>query len=155
LRGPILIRWTLRPARGARRIGTPANLIAPGKRMLSSQAPTVVLHDGCMQFVTGSPGGRALPSTVLWVVRSVLKFGLDPRVAVDVPRIHHPWFPDVLTLEGPRWSPATRASLQVMGHRVRIDSIPSDSHSVVVDLRTGHRHSVADRRRGTTKAEGD
>jgi len=108
-----------------------------------------------MQFVTGSPGGRALPSTVLWVVRSVLKIGLDPRVAVDVPRIHHPWFPDVLTLEGPRWSPATRASLQVMGHRVRIDSIPSDSHSVVVDLRTGHRHSVADRRRGTTKAEGD
>ena len=108
-----------------------------------------------MNLVMGSPGGCAIPSTVLWVVLYVLKFGLDPRVAVDVPRIHHPWFPDVLTFEGPWWSPATRASLQVMGHRVRIDSIPSDSHSVVVDLRTGHWHGVADRRRGTTKAEGD
>src|SRR5262249_3322899 len=61
------------------RIGTPANLIAPGKRMLSSQAPTIVLKDGRVRLVTGSPGGRKIPITVLWVVLNVLEFGLDPE----------------------------------------------------------------------------
>jgi len=64
------------------RIGTPANLIAPGKRMLSSQSPTIVLKEGKVHLVTGSPGGRTIPNTVLWVVLNVLEFGLDPAAAV-------------------------------------------------------------------------
>src|SRR5207248_9536997 len=88
------------------RIGTPANLIAPGKRMLSSMAPTVVLKGGKVRLVTGSPGGRTIPNTVLRVVLHVLEFGLDPRPAVDAPRTHHAWFPDVITLEGRSWEPS-------------------------------------------------
>ena len=60
------------------RIGTPANIIAPGKRMLSSMTPTIVLRNGKVRIVTGSPGGRTIPNTTLWVILGVLEFGLDP-----------------------------------------------------------------------------
>ncbi len=60
-------------------IGTPANIIAPGKRMLSSMTPTIVLRDGKVRIVTGSPGGRTIPNTALWVILGVLEFRLDPR----------------------------------------------------------------------------
>jgi gamma-glutamyltranspeptidase/glutathione hydrolase len=137
------------------RIGTPANRIAPGKRMLSSQAPTVVLKDGRVRLVTGSPGGRTIPSTVLWVVLNVLEFGLEPRAAVDAPRTHHPWFPDVLTLEGPSWPESTREALRALGHRVRVGVVQGDAHTIAVDPGTGLRVGVPDRRRETAKASGD
>ena len=82
----------------------------PRKRMLSSQSPTIVLKDGKVRLVTGSPGGRTIPNTTLWVVLNVLEFGLTPREAVDAPRTHHPWFPDVLNLEGQSWSAADSRS---------------------------------------------
>ena len=66
------------------RIGTPANLIAPRKRMLSSMTPTIVLKEGKVRMVTGSPGGRTIPNTTLWVVLNVLEFGLAPA---------RPWTP--------------------------------------------------------------
>ncbi len=69
--------------------------------MLSSQSPTIVLKDGKVRLVTGSPGGRTIPNTTLWVVLNVLEFGMTPREAVDSPRTHHAWFPDVLNLEEP------------------------------------------------------
>lgn len=70
-------------ARG--RVGTAPNRIAPHKRMLSSQSPTIVLKDGKVRLVTGSPGGRTIPNTTLWVILNVLEFGLSPRDAVDAP----------------------------------------------------------------------
>jgi gamma-glutamyltranspeptidase/glutathione hydrolase len=138
-------------------IGTPANLIASGKRMLSSQSPTIVLKDGRVHLVTGSPGGRTIPNTTLWVVLNVLEFGLSPREAVDAPRTHHPWFPDVLTLEGPStvWPVATPETLRSWGHAVRIGGIQGDAHSIMVDLTTGARHGIADRRREIATASGD
>ncbi len=139
------------------RIGTPANLIAPGKRMLSSQTPTIVLKDGRVRLVTGSPGGRTIPNTTLWVVLNVLEFGLSPREAVDAPRTHHPWFPDALTLEGPAssWPLATRETLRSWNHTVRIGGIQGDAHTIVVDPDTGSRHGIADRRREIATALGD
>lgn len=137
------------------RIGTPANLIAPGKRVLSSQAPTIVLRDGKVRLVTGSPGGRTIPNTVLWVILNVLEFGRTPREAVDAPRTHHAWFPDVLTLEGSTWPPETLDALKAMGHHVRRAGIQGDAHSIVVDPSTGAIHGVADGRRATAKASGD
>ncbi|MDR3637737.1 MAG: gamma-glutamyltransferase family protein [Isosphaeraceae bacterium] len=137
------------------RIGTPANLIAPGKRILSSQAPTLVLRDGRVRLVTGSPGGRTIPNTVLWVVLNVLEFGRSPREAVDAPRTHHPWFPDVLTVEGSTWPPEALEALKAMGHRVRRGGVQGDAHSIVVDAASGTIHGVADRRRATAKASGD
>lgn len=137
------------------RIGTPANLIAPGKRMLSSQAPLIALRDGKVRVVTGSPGGRTIPSTTLWVLLNVLEFRLDPRAAVDAPRSHHGWFPDILRLEGTAWDPATVAMLRAMGHVVQDGGIQGDAHTIVVDPEAGRIHGVADRRRGTAKASGD
>ena len=140
------------------RIGTPANQIAPGKRMLSSMSPTVVLEGGRVRLVTGSPGGRTIPNTTLWVVLNVLEFGLDPTEAVAAPRTHHPWFPDVLTLEGGSWPDSTVAALQAMGHSVRRGSLQGDAHTIVVGPPTAPeapRHGIADRRRGTSKVSGD
>jgi gamma-glutamyltranspeptidase/glutathione hydrolase len=136
------------------RIGTPANLIAPRKRMLSSQSPTIVLKDGKVRLVTGSPGGRTIPNTTLWVVLNVLEFGLSPRQAVDAPRTHHAWFPDVLKLEGQTWSTETREALGSMGHKLRVGGIQGDAHSIAVDP-DGTIHGVPDRRRRTSRAAGD
>lgn len=136
------------------RIGTPPNLIAPHKRMLSSQSPTIVLKDGKVRLVTGSPGGRTIPNTTLWVILNVLEFGLPPREAVDGPRTHHQWFPDVLSLEGSSWDAATRDALTEMGHKLKVGGIQGDAHSIVVDP-DGTIHGIADRRRKTSRAEGD
>jgi gamma-glutamyltranspeptidase / glutathione hydrolase len=136
------------------RIGTPPNLIAPGKRMLSSQSPTVVLKDGKVRLVTGSPGGRTIPNTTLWVVLNVLEFGMTPREAVDAPRSHHAWFPDVLSLEGSTWIPSTREALIKLGHKLKVGGIQGDAHSIVVDP-DGTIHGVPDLRRRTSRAAGD
>ena len=139
------------------RIGTPPNLIAPGKRMLSSMAPTLVLKDGKVRLVTGSPGGRTIPNTVLWVVLNVLEFGLEPRAAIDAPRTHQAWFPDVLTLEGEgeSWGPAVLSSLRARGHTLRFTDIQGDAQSIVVSPVSGRIHGIADKRRVTEKASGD
>ncbi|QDV35916.1 gamma-glutamyltransferase [Tautonia plasticadhaerens] len=135
-------------------IGTRPNVIAPGKRMLSSMSPTIVLEDGKVRLVTGSPGGRTIPNTVLWVVLNVLEFGRSPREAVDAPRSHHSWFPDRLTLEGDSWPEAAIQGLRDRGHRVRSTPLQGDAHSIVVDPGTGIIHGVNDRRRSTSKASG-
>ena len=80
-------------------IGTPANLIAPGKRMLSSMTPTIVLKDGKVLMLTGSPGGRTIINTVVNVVLNVTAWGMIGREAVDAPRTDHEWLPDRLTIE--------------------------------------------------------
>jgi gamma-glutamyltranspeptidase/glutathione hydrolase len=150
-------------------IGTKANQIQPHKRMLSSQTPTLVLKDGCVQVVTGSPGGRTIPNTTLWVVLNLLEFGMNPRAAVEAPRTHHQWFPDTLTLEGRAWPRSTLAALASLGHRVRFVDHQGNANTIVIepDTRLGpgagsdngrpvrRIHGVPDRRRTTTKASGD
>ena len=136
------------------RIGTPANLIVPGKRMLSSMSPTIVLKGGKVRLVTGSPGGRTIPNTTLWVVLNVLEFGLKPREAVEAPRTHHAWFPDVLSLEGASWDAPTRDALKAMGHAVKVGGSQGDAHTIVVD-EAGTIHGVADPRRKTSSSAGD
>ena len=117
--------------------------------------PTIVLQDGKVRLVTGSPGGRTIPNTTLWVVLNVLEFGLEPRAAVDAPRTHHQWFPDILLLEGDSWPAATRSALSAMGHTWRRIDRQGNANSIVVDPSTGRIHGLADRRRSTTKAAGD
>src|SRR5262249_54574729 len=73
-------------------IGTEPNQIAPRKRMLSSQTPTIVAHNGKVVLVTGSPGSRTIINTVLCVLLNVLEFDIDIRAAVAAPRLHHPRF---------------------------------------------------------------
>jgi gamma-glutamyltranspeptidase/glutathione hydrolase len=149
--------FNLRPGRTdtAGTIGTAPNRIAPGKRMLSSQAPTIVTRDGRVRLVTGSPGGRTIPNTVLWVVLNVLEFDMAPRAAVDAARTHHQWFPDRLVLEGGSWPEATRADLAARGHVLGRSSVQGDAHTIAIDPASGRVEGVADRRRRTSRAAGD
>ena len=131
------------------------NLIAPRKRMLSSQSPTLVLKDGQVRIVTGSPGGRTIPNTTLWVLLNLLDFGLEPRAAVDAPRTHHQWFPDTLVLEGPSWPLATRSALQSMGHTLGSAEHQGVANTIVVDPQGRRLHGIPDHRRSTSHAAGD
>jgi gamma-glutamyltranspeptidase / glutathione hydrolase len=136
-------------------IGTPANRIAPRKRMLSSQTPTLVLKDERVQVVTGSPGGRTIPNTTFWVLLNLLEFGLGPRAAVDAPRTHHQWFPDVLVMEGRSWPEATRSALTAMGHKLKVAGHQGIANTIVVDPAGRKLYGIADLRRATSTAAGD
>jgi gamma-glutamyltranspeptidase/glutathione hydrolase len=135
-------------------IGTPANLIAPGKRMLSSMSPSIVTRDGRLVLVTGSPGGRTIPNTVLEVILGVTAFGESVRQAVDAPRIHHQWLPDSTTIESGKVSDATIAALRARGQAVRRSQHgeQGDAHSIWVDTKTGIAYGAADRRSPDSKA---
>jgi gamma-glutamyltranspeptidase/glutathione hydrolase len=126
-------------------IGTPANQIAPGKRMLSSQTPTIVARNGKVVLLTGSPGSRTIINTVLCVVLNVVEFGMDVRQAVDAPRQHHPWFPDYLSFEGAGDYPEAVKKLRAMGHHVG-GGHQGDAHSIWVDPKTGLYQGAADSR---------
>jgi len=132
------------------RIGTRPNLIEPGKRMLSSQSPTIVARDGRAVLISGSPGGRTIINTVIGIVLNVLEFRMSLPEAVDSPRMHHQWFPDRLDLEGTddaRYGDAVE-QLRKMGHVVRSRSSQGSAHSILVDPESGVYIGVADRRRG-------
>jgi gamma-glutamyltranspeptidase/glutathione hydrolase len=126
-------------------IGTEPNLIAPGKRMLSSQTPTIVARGGKVVLITGSPGSRTIINTVLCVIINVIDFDMDIQAAVDAPRLHHPWFPDEVRFEGTGDHPATVARLRAMGHAVRGTS-QGDAHSIWVNPKTGAYVGAADKR---------
>ena len=98
-------------------LGDEANAIAPGKRMLSSMTPTIVLRDGEPVLVTGSPGGSTIITTVLQVVMNVIDHGMDLSDAVGKPRFHHQWQPDRVMVEPFGFSPDTVAALEAMGHQ--------------------------------------
>jgi gamma-glutamyltranspeptidase/glutathione hydrolase len=97
-------------------IGTPPNLAAAGKRMLSNMTPTILLRNGKLFMVTGSPGGRTIINTVLQTILNVVDFGMNIQEAVDAPRIHHQWLPNVLSFERFGFSPDTLALLEARGH---------------------------------------
>jgi gamma-glutamyltranspeptidase/glutathione hydrolase len=98
-------------------IGRDANEIQPGKRMLSSMAPTIITRDGKPVLLTGSPGGSTIINTVLQVVLNVLDHGMDAETAVASPRIHHQWMPDNVRYETGAMSDATAEALRAMGHK--------------------------------------
>jgi gamma-glutamyltranspeptidase/glutathione hydrolase len=126
-------------------IGTTPNQIAPRKRMLSSQTPTIVAKDGKVVLVTGSPGSRTIINTVLQVVINVVDFGMDPRQAVDAPRLHHQWFPDRVRFEGISEHAAAVDKLRTMGHTFT-GTRQGDAHTVYVDPKTGAVKAAEDRR---------
>jgi gamma-glutamyltranspeptidase/glutathione hydrolase len=126
-------------------IGTEANQIAPGKRMLSSQTPTIVAKDGKIVLVTGSPGSRTIMNTVLCVVVNSLDFDVDIQAAVDAPRLHHEWFPDVARFEGVGKYADVVHRLEAMGHTLR-GTRQGDAHSIALDRKTGKYIGAADHR---------
>lgn len=99
-------------------IGTAPNLARPGKRMLSSMAPTIIAKDGQLFMVTGTPGGRTIINTVLTTILNVIDYGMNAQEAVDAGRMHHQWLPDRLSIERFGVSADTIKLLQGMGHNV-------------------------------------
>jgi gamma-glutamyltranspeptidase/glutathione hydrolase len=98
-------------------IGGDANAPGPGKRPLSSMSPTIVLKDGAPFLVTGSPGGSRIITAVLQVILNVIDRGLPVAQAVAAPRLHHQWWPDVITVERGFPPELVRALLE-RGHNV-------------------------------------
>ena len=114
-------------------IGTPPNLVAPQKRMLSSMTPTIVAKDGRPVLVIGSPGGRTIINTVLQVVLNVIDHGMNVGQAIEAPRIHHQWLPDVTSFERLGISPDTKRLYEMMGHDVRYRGSQGSAHGIFID----------------------
>ena len=116
-------------------IGREANAIAPGKRMLSSMTPALVVKDGATMLATGSPGGSTIITTVFQVIVNVIDHGMAVSEAVGQPRFHHQWLPDRIVHEPLGLSPDTLSLLRAMGHG-NLMAFPSgrwigDANSVV------------------------
>lgn len=132
----------------------PANAIAPGKRPLSSMTPAIVLEDGKLRLVLGSPGGARITTTVANIFLSVAEGKLDIQQAVDAPRFHHQYQPDKLYLE-PGFEAGSAATLEAMGHEIDMDGACwSNGECIEVDARTGERIGGQDRRSRYGRAAG-
>lgn len=94
------------------------NAIAPGKRPLSSMTPTIVTRDGKLFMVVGTPGGSHIPTGVLQVMTNVIDYGMNLSEAVDAPRIHEQWMPDVIYEEKYALSADTEKALEDMGYKL-------------------------------------
>jgi gamma-glutamyltranspeptidase/glutathione hydrolase len=132
-----------------------ANAIGPGKRPLSSMTPTIVVRGGKTVMVLGSPGSSKIITTVANVFMGVVDYGMNIQEAVNAPRFHHQWMPDVVNVE--KWfSPDTLAALQQMGYSIEIglhssaEVSPywSDAECIAIDAKTGERLGASDGRNG-------
>ncbi len=123
----------------------PANAIGPGKRPLSAMAPTIVLKDGKLFLVLGSPGGPRIITTVANILMGVVDYGMNIQEAVNAPRFHHQWLPDVVSVEQ-GFSSATVKVLERVGHEVKPEDSWSDGECIMIDPRTGDRLGASDKR---------
>jgi gamma-glutamyltranspeptidase/glutathione hydrolase len=134
-------------SRGA--IGTVPNLVAPQKQPLSSMTPTIIAKDGRPLLVIGSPGGRTIINTVLQVVLNVVNHGMTRSAfgrAIESPRIHHQWLPDVTSFESWGFSPDTKRLFEQMGHEVNSRSGQGSAMGIYIDPDTEMVWGAADSR---------
>jgi gamma-glutamyltranspeptidase / glutathione hydrolase len=127
------------------------NSIAPRKRPLSSMTPTIVLRkDGTVWFAVGGRGGTRIINAVLQIVVNVVDFDMNIQQALDAPRIHHQWLPDVLLFERYGMSPDTRRILESRGHKVDPASDPvhiAAANAIMIEEKTGIRLGAGDPRK--------
>ncbi|MGJ7581166.1 gamma-glutamyltransferase [Variovorax sp. RHLX14] len=109
-----------------------ANAIAPGKRPLSSMSPTIVSKDGKPVFVVGTPGGSRIITAVLHTILNVVDYGMNVQEAVDAPRFHQQWLPDVTNVETYALSPDTRKLLVDMGHNLGVPQSANHLAAIIV-----------------------
>ncbi|MCU0787833.1 MAG: gamma-glutamyltransferase [Verrucomicrobia bacterium] len=138
------------------KLGTAPNTIAPGKRPISSQTPTIVTENGRIRLVTGTPGSQGIPHTILCLIVNLFDFGMPVQSAVELPRLSHQWLPDQLQFEAPERYPELMRSLQELGHTVvRYGPRPQGDAQTVWVSESGSYVGVADTRRSIkAKAEG-
>jgi gamma-glutamyltranspeptidase/glutathione hydrolase len=125
----------------------PANAIGPGKRPLSAMTPTMVLKNGKLFLVLGSPGGPTIITTVANVLMGVVDYGLNIQQAVNAPRFHNQWMPDNIVIEPTGISPDTAGILERMGHKIiRSNTYLGDAECIEIDEKTGERLGASDGR---------
>jgi len=127
--------------------GGHANSIRPGKRMLSSMSPTIVLKEGNPFVVTGSPGGSRIITTTLQVILNVIDHGMNIQEAVNAPRMHHQWLPDEIRVEE-GLNPGTLEDLRSMGHTVSVKGNMGRASSILIDYENGILFGASDPRSG-------
>jgi gamma-glutamyltranspeptidase / glutathione hydrolase len=108
-----------------------ANAIAPGKRPLSSMSPTIVSRDGKPVMVVGTPGGSRIITAVLQTMINAIDYDMTAQEAVDMPRIHQQWLPDITNVEPYALSPDTRKILEAKGHNFG-NAQPANHLAVIV-----------------------
>jgi gamma-glutamyltranspeptidase / glutathione hydrolase len=135
-------------------IGAEANSIAPGKRMLSSMTPTIVEKDGKLLMVVGTPGGSTIITSVLQTILNVIAFDMTMQEAVNAPRFHHQWLPDLINFEPEGFSAETLATLKSKGYLINEGNSPIIGKvDAILLLPNGRLEGGADRR-GDDKAAG-
>ncbi len=136
-----------------------ANAIVPGKRPLSSMTPTFVFKNGALVLVTGSPGGPTIINTVLQIITNVIDFNMSVAQAVEAPRIHQQWMPDIISFEHHGLSADTAVALKAKGQNIKERAsyeggYQGDGESIAIDPKTGLRYGAADPRKADSKAIG-
>lgn len=131
-----------------------ANAIAPGKRPLSSMAPTIVTKNGALVMVTGSPGGSRIITIVLETLLDVLQYRMNAAQAVDAPRFHMQWLPDEIQFEPGAFDGATMRALRTEGYTLHAFAPWGSSQTIVVNSQTHELEGGSDRRRPSGAAAG-
>ena len=125
----------------------PANAVGANKRPLSAMTPTIVLKDGKLFLVLGSPGGPTIITTVANVLMGVIDYGLNIQEAVNAERFHQQWLPDQIYMEKYGLSPDTVSLLEHMGHKIKSDrDFWGDAECIAIDEKTGERLGASDGR---------
>ncbi len=130
--------------------GNDANAIAPGKRMLSSMTPTIILKDRQPVLLLGSRGGSRITTSVAQVIVNVIDFDLDVQAAVDAPRIHHQWLPDSLLYEQGALSLDVAEQLRGMGYELGETTAVGRVNAIFIDGLRQLFYGVPDPREGGT-----
>jgi len=126
-------------------IQSDANAIAPGHRPLSSMTPTILLRDGKLSFVTGSPGGPMIISATLLSVLNWMRLGMEAQAAINAPRFHHQWLPDHVLLEE-NVQATVEEQLKARGHETVRRGHIGLVNAIGIDPQTGERLGAADPR---------
>jgi len=124
-------------------LGTEANAIAPGKRMLSSMTPTIVLKKGKPFIIVGTPGGTTIPTSVFQSLVNIIEFKLSAADAVNMPKFHHQWKPDVVFVEKD-FPESTIEMLTKMGYKIQKRS--NIGHTELILIKGKKIEAVGDKR---------
>lgn len=127
-------------------VGNEANAIEPGKRMLSSMTPTIILKEGSPFMVVGSPGGGRIITSVFTTIINVIDFKMPLDSAIDKPRFHHQWLPEYLQYEAGAIDEEVLAKLQEKGHQVKQISDYGRVEAILVDWKNHTYYGHSDRR---------
>ena len=133
--------------------GNKANAIEPRKKMLSSMTPTIVLKDNKPVIVVGTPGGSTIPTNVFQTITSLLDFKMSPEDAVNLPKFHFQWLPDVVYFE-PDFPIEKKIHLVEMGYSVRDRGYMGRTELIKIDYQKGKIITAIADKRGDDDAAG-